>query len=908
MVLLAGILFFLPAAYATTFSTERFTGAFDSESGVLRSLKSSLDPAFDFSPYDVFANRSGNGHYHTGDLTLRYRVGNSNGWIDADTVTNRVPLINGNSSHSILSSNLDTTIGNVTKDRLFITRTWTDYQGDLALNFTLRNGNTQSIEIGSLGLPIEFNSIFTDRTAVETREKCVLVDPFIGLQAGYVQVTRLLGEGPHLVITPLNLYTKLEAWRFLTEATDTSLAYQSQVFEGNYEWQIYTKAYADQEWEGVEPWNPPTSLVLSSGESISFGLRFTAVSSVDDIEPTVSSLGHPVAVGIPGYVVPRDLEGRLFVNTSLKVDAVNVSPDACLSLTPLGLESSSWTGYTIVPNEQVFGRCRVELVYSTGLKHTLHYYITDTGPKSLANAGQFLEENQWFTNTSDPFGRAPSIITHDRSVNGPVLQDNRVWIAGLSDEGGAGSFVTAAMKQSIQPVASEVSKLEQFVNETVWSRLQLTNGSTEYGVRKSLFYYDPNAMPDYDYDPDIYWPGSWDKDAAYLLDRAYDYVHVSALYWGLYRAGRIAPSVLTLRSPKWYLLQAYQTVLFAFGSQPDGSANTYYNDLGLMGETMWMYLLEDLRAENYTSEATKFEDIMRDRAQAWSTQEDPFGSEQAWDCTGQEGVYLWSKYFNYTATVDKTISSIRGYMPTVAHWGWNGNARRYWDFTTAGKLSRIERQIHHYGSSLNALPMLDHYRSLFDPTAQLSFYDLRIGYGGNQGPTTNVADDGFGSMSFHSFPETLAWDDYTGDYGPGFLGQVLGAGTVLVKHPEFGWVSFGGNIAASSSGGNDSVTLQPRDTVRRKVYLSDLGLNIEIDAGAIDEVRTLYGANRVEVDLVDQADGSGAVPATRAAVEYTVTSVSAAKDIRLVEDGLTKGKYGWEVKFVSGKGTVVFEW
>lgn len=36
-------------------------------------------------------------------------------------------------------------------------------------------------------------------------------------------------------------------------------------------------------------------------------------------------------------------------------------------------------------------------------------------------------------------------------------------------------------------------------------------------------------------------------------------------------------------------------------------------------------------------------------------------------------------YFNLTETVTKTINSILGYMPTVNHWGWNGNARRYWD-------------------------------------------------------------------------------------------------------------------------------------------------------------------------------------------------------------------------------------
>ena len=55
-----------------------------------------------------------------------------------------------------------------------------------------------------------------------------------------------------------------------------------------------------------------------------------------------------------------------------------------------------------------------------------------------------------------------------------------------------------------------------------------------------------------------------------------------------------------------------------------------------------------------------------------------FGSEMAWDSTGQEGVYVWSKYFNDTTTATNVINSIMAYQPTVAHWGYNGNARRYW--------------------------------------------------------------------------------------------------------------------------------------------------------------------------------------------------------------------------------------
>lgn len=55
-----------------------------------------------------------------------------------------------------------------------------------------------------------------------------------------------------------------------------------------------------------------------------------------------------------------------------------------------------------------------------------------------------------------------------------------------------------------------------------------------------------------------------------------------------------------------------------------------------------------------------------------------FGSEMAWDSTGQEGVYAWAKYFNDSTTAQNVINSIIAYQPTIPHWGYNGNARRYW--------------------------------------------------------------------------------------------------------------------------------------------------------------------------------------------------------------------------------------
>lgn len=170
-------------------------------------------------------------------------------------------------------------------------------------------------------------------------------------------------------------------------------------------------------------------------------------------------------------------------------------------------------------------------------------------------------------------------------------------------------------------------------------------------------------------------------------------------------------------------------------------------------------------------------------------------------------------------------------MPTVAHWGWNGNARRYWDFVYGAKIQQIERQIHHYGSALNSLPMLHSY----EQDSANNLYALRVGFAGNTAPLTNIDQGGFASAAFHSFPDLLKWDPYSGDYGQGFLGLSLGQCVYIVKDAQFGDITFGGDIDESKSTEN-FVVITPKDAVRRRVFVAELGLKIEISAGAIEKV------------------------------------------------------------------------
>ncbi|MDA0378869.1 MAG: DUF5695 domain-containing protein, partial [Bacteroidetes bacterium] len=436
----------------------------------------------------------------------------------------------------------------------------------------------------------------------------------------------------------------------------------------------------------------------------------------------------------------------------------------------------------------------------------------------------------------DPFGRAPSVISYDYTNRRQVTEDNRAWIAGLGDEGGSGSWLGAAMKQLIQPDADEIAKLQRFVDETLWGGLQYADGPLKYGVRKSLFWYDPEGVPEGTYTDSIGYGGwsSWSKEHAATVERSYNYPHVAALYWTMYRLARTTEGLVSNHDWAWYLERAHETAEAMVRLAP------HYAQFGQMEGTVFLRILEDLGREGWTDRAAQLEATMRSRADLWASLGFPFGSEMAWDSTGQEEVYAWSRYFGFEDKALVTLNAILAYMPALPHWGYNGSARRYWDFWYAGHpaTSRLERQLHHYGSALNALPVLRAYRD--DPQ---DWHLLRIGYAGMMGALANVTEDGFAPAAFHAYPQTLANDGYSGDYGPGFLGHVLNVASFLVQHPAYGWLGFGGQVAQVGN----VVTLRPTDSARMRAFLAPANAWIELDAGGIQAVQ--YNPESIILEL-----------------------------------------------------------
>ncbi|HYW35777.1 MAG TPA: DUF5695 domain-containing protein, partial [Balneolaceae bacterium] len=745
--------------------------------------------------------------------------------------------------------------------------------------YKLENKSSQSVDVGALGIPMIFNNILTKRTLNEAYHKCAFYDPYIGLDAGYLQVTRLNGHGPTLIVVPEGS-TPLEAYKPLR----SDKTKRGNTFEGFYEWMVHTKAYAENEWKGVNHWNPPSSITLKPGQTKTYGLKFLLANQIRNIEDTLIKNDRPVAVGLPGYIIPMDQEARLFIKYKLDSPSIDIEPSGSLSVKKGKTTRNGWKEYII--HGKQWGRSRLTFTYENGLKQSINYKVLKPQRQVLSDLGNFLLTKQWFDRKNDLFNRNPAPITYDYFERKQVTQDRRAWIGGLSDEGGNGSWVATMMKQLIHPDKTEINQIQKFVEGTLNGGIQYNEGDRKYGVRKSMFYYEPDKVPKGTYNPNIHFGGweSWNKKQAYSVVRSYDYTPVAAAYWTLYRLARNYEGLVTKRSWKWYLKRACQTVVAMMKYAP------HYAKYGQMEGTVFVKILRDLKREGWKDWSVKYEKLMKKRAAYWKKMKYPFKSEMPWDSTGQEEIYAWCEYFNYSKKAKITIDAVVGYMPTVPHWGYNGNARRYWDFLYAGKLERIERQIHHYGSGLNAIPALSAYRKNPD-----DYYLLRIGYGGLMGAISNVTRQGFGSCAFHAFPETLRIDGYSGDYGPNFLGHVINTGTYVINHPEFGWLTFGGSQHES----NEGIEMKPLESSRSRIYLAPKGLWLTLDAGKFKKIRFDKSLNTIHLTLENL---SGHAPNARLRISQPGTEENA---VNFKPAGKYKMERGAYVIPLRPEGTII---
>ena len=339
---------------------------------------------------------------------------------------------------------------------------------------------------------------------------------------------------------------------------------------------------------------------------------------------------------------------------------------------------------------------------------------------------------------------------------------------------------------------------------------------------------------------------------------------------------------------------------------------------------------------------------------AWINNPFPFGSEFAWDSTGQEEEYIWGRYFGQLSATRETstpglaaadslanltLTAILAYLPSVPHWAYNGAAWSWGDTSNNAKWSENRRIAGHYRVTLNALPVLQEYFMQPD-----DLYLLPVAIGAASLHMATIDEDGATSMGFHLDPAILELDPYSGDFGIGFFGHVQMAASVFVLHPAFGALCFLCDATAAATtttsaatattsaatattaspglspglGAPPIYTLIPRDSIRRRVFLEPLGVLVQVEAGRLlqlrltlqgsgagahDNARAQYNASKFTLLLAD--DGL----ITRFRVRLSTPSLSrpALKfGVRVLTPGAALVRGAWEVPLSAGVSTLEF--
>ena len=218
------------------------------------------------------------------------------------------------------------------------------------------------------------------------------------------------------------------------------------------------------------------------------------------------------------------------------------------------------------------------------------------------------------------------------------------------------------------------------------------------------------------------------------------------------------------------------------------------------------------------------------------------GSEFAWDTTGQEEAYIWGDYFGRSDLAASALNQILAHTPLVPNFAWHGSAFGEGDFGNNGAIDGgHERVLQHYRSGLNAIPTTEAF--LKEPS---DLYLLRLAAGSVSGVLTNIDQDGAPSMGFHADPSLLRFDPASGDHGLAFYGHSHITQSFLVFDPIVArWCCYFCNLrsdadhsaqTAGASGTVAAMSVTPRDSYRRKVFIAALGLQIVSDAGTVARV------------------------------------------------------------------------
>lgn len=588
-----------------------------------------------------------------GDLVIRYRR-NGGEWLEATTGASgwERRVQRDKSGHTVTvkytgeSTDLRSLHGISCEER------YTVAGGKLRWTIRLKNLGKEIVDIGGLGLPMLFNTMYTKDPAV-TYQKRVIRHSYVEGSNSFVLVARANGEGPYLLMTP-EAGTRLEY--FESEDRGKRSNALNQVFAARGAWEglytAYIHAAGKLTAENARRWRQPLTHAMlaaagETGNEVRYGFEFQLTPDYESAKRAMLEGGLLVVDVSPGMVLPADLPGLISLRGNKEIHAVRAEYPAQTEIEREPARQAQQSVYRV--RFRRLGENEITVDYGEGESTRLEYFVTEPLAVLIRKRAAFLVAHQQVKDASKWYDGLFSLWDM-RAMRLRTPEDTgglQAYMVGGSDDPDLCKAPYLAAKNLAYPDDAEIAAIEYYIDHFLWGKLQRsdTENPFPFGIYGSPGWKENrNSSVGY---------GSGGNGREHLW-RTFDYTHVIQLYFLMYRIAKMYPERVHSASPGEYLRRAYGTAMAYFkvpyairmGEPWDFRGYTDWAfKQGAFHEVFIPDLIGALEQEGKVIEATKLQSFWNRKVMYFvSDHPYPFGSEMYFDTTAFESTHAIARY------------------------------------------------------------------------------------------------------------------------------------------------------------------------------------------------------------------------------------------------------------------------
>lgn len=782
--------------------------------------------------------------------------------------------------------------------------------GSLLWTITLKNKSDAYLEFGDVGLPMPWNNKYTNQNSVYSER--VTAHTFAGADSGYAYAIRCSGEGNYILFTPVATsgarIEYVDNWIGSNNGVSdnrTGSTFSNWTGDSG-EWQpglsVYYIHSKDIHKTGRSYFEDATSLILEPGESQTYQFKFSAVragdntpqesaespnnasDSIEQRETNMRSIlyqnGLIDAIAVPGFQTALNMDTRLdlhYDDSLIKVDSVDIQcvhendpfDEAHTPEHRSGMVNNSRIGRGLHDGNEGYEESVsfVETKTVDGEQHHIYdLHFGCIGNNSVRVEYKLKVGDEWvskFTQfefnvlteldqASDTHADFMVNETQDKNPDSPTYGIYSDWYFASGrdsnqrnhwgDDWSHDNINFIAMKNYLNPDAEQVKSIETYLIDFMWNTY-MKNTQDNFIVANYL-----SASGAYSTSSGPY-------------TRTFSEVMEATGFFNMYRIVKAYPDLIEYRKPAaWYLEKAYGIYSNRVGT----------GAIGFYGEQQIPDMIEALYAEGMDEEAFNLQERF-----AWYKANNcinatyPYGSEFAYDNTGEEGAFAaiqaLKKYwpdsdaaknaYSAMSMANHKTRAMRGIQPTWYQYAdpvFIGG-ESWWNFQyTASLAGSIMDDWMRYeeleDGDTTAWAARVNYAAKISNFNAINMGQISDKYVGNVSWRYNMYKGGYGAMNVNDGGTRVmnnGWQDFSGESDEGLYGSLLRISADVVNDPIFGLYGYGANVTADET----SYTVVPTDGFGKRVNILDQKIYVETTQDTITSAKFAMDGSSIELNV-----------------------------------------------------------